>query len=108
MISCALHHIAAERLPHRLMAEAHAEASADRPAPCASSSRQMPASFGVHGPGDRITAFGFFFSASRDAERIIAHDFGAHAEILDVMDEVVDEAVVIIDDEDHGRASWRM
>ena len=51
-------HLAAEDLADRLMAEANAE---QRHLPAAAfpiSSRQMPASFGVHGPGDSTIASG--------------------------------------------------
>ena len=47
----------AERLADRLVAETDAE-DRDLPAAAAIRSRQMPASFGVHGPGDSTIASG--------------------------------------------------
>ena len=68
----------------------------------------MPASFGVHGPGDRMIACGLFFSACSALIASLRTTSVASAEVLDVVDEVVDEAVVIIDDQDHGVVSMHL
>ena len=52
------HDRAAECLAHRLMAEAHAQAAAACPSAAGSIRREMPASVGVHGPGEMITRSG--------------------------------------------------
>ena len=62
----------------------------------------MPASFGVQGPGDSTIAFGFSFERRRNRDLVVAHDLGHRAKLAQVVDEVVGEAVVVIDQEEHG------
>ena len=64
-------------------------------------SRQMPASFGVHGPGERTMAFGFFLRASAAVSLSLPHNFAGGAQLTEEMHEVVGEAVVVIDQKEH-------
>ena len=53
---CARHDATAERLPDRLVAEADAEDRDLARRSAGSAAREMPASFGVHGPGEMTIA----------------------------------------------------
>ena len=64
-------------------------------------SRQMPASLGVHGPGDSTIASGSRASDVIDADLIIAMDIDLRPQAAQVMDEVEGEAVIVVDQQDH-------
>ncbi len=70
-------------------------------------STDIPASFGVHGPGETTTrSYGWPSSSSTGAAslRIVT---GLGAELAEVLHEVVGERVVVVDDQDpHGQSSW--
>src|SRR5690349_4895607 len=53
--------------------------------------------------GRQYKRAGFLFQRIIHAQRVIAYDVRFHAEILDVVDKIVNETVVIIDEEDHAR-----
>ena len=57
----------------------------------------MPASFGVHGPGDSTMASGFRASASGSGQLVVALDDDLFPQLAQVVEEVVGEAVVVID-----------
>ena len=57
---------------------------------------------GGPGPGESRTASGSRASASSTVERVVAVDDRLGAELTEVLDEVVDEAVVVVDDEHPG------
>ena len=65
-------------------------------------SRQMPASFGVQGPGDKHDRVG---PARHDFVRghlVVATHRHLRAQPTQIMDQVEGEAVVIVDQDDHG------
>ena len=97
------HDVAAERLADRLMAEADAEDRNGSARPCSIRSRQMPASFGVQGPGDSTIASGFAAEHVLDRDLVVAMHGHVRPEPAQIMDEVEGEAVVIVDQHDHGR-----
>ena len=57
----------------------------------------MPASLGVQGPGDSTMPSGRRPSASADGDLVVAPDHHLRAKLPEIMEEVVGEAVVIID-----------
>ena len=61
------------------------------------SSRQMPASLGVQGPGESTMRLGFIVDDIGDADLVVAEDLAGRTELAQVVDEVVGEAVVVID-----------
>ena len=63
---------------------------------------QIPASLGVQGPGDRTMPAGFRAMRLVDRDLVVAMHDAARAEIAQEVDEVVGEAVVVIDQEKHG------
>ena len=65
----------------------------------------MPASFGVHGPGDSTIASGLRASASATVSLSLRHDLAARADVAQEVDEVEGESVVVVDEQDHGGAS---
>ena len=98
-------HLAAECLTDRLMAETDAQHRDSCPAAAVIRSRQMPASFGVQGPGDSTIASGWRASASATLS-LSLRDTSQRAPTsprkwtrLKVKD------VVVVDQEDHGGAS---
>ena len=95
----------AERLGDRLVAEADAEERAvPRRAPRARRRSSTPAAAGVPGPGESSTASysAMHGGARHPREGVVAHDLGLGAELQQVAVERVDEAVVVVDDEDAG------
>ncbi len=64
-------------------------------------SRQTPASLGVQGPGDSTSALGFFFRISSVDELVVANDLALRAKLAQIMDEIVGEAIVVIDEDEH-------
>ena len=65
------------------------------------SSRQMPASLGVHGPGDSTMPFGFRAITSATAILSLRNTAALPAKLAQVVDEIVGEAVVVIDQDQH-------
>ena len=64
-------------------------------------SRQMPASFGVHGPGDSTMAWGLAERTWPTLDLVVAVNHGLGAEIAQVVHEIPGEAVVVVDEDDH-------
>ena len=62
----------------------------------------MPASFGVHGPGDSTIASGFFASTSSAVILSLRILRTSRTQLAQEVDEVVGEAVVVIDEDEHG------
>ena len=64
---------------------------------------EIPASLGVHGPGDTTTRSGARASSSSTDGAVVAHHLQLAAELAQVLDQVVGEGVVVVDDQDvHG------
>ncbi len=57
----------------------------------------MPASFGVHGPGEITIAVGRARADRVDGDRVVALDRDLGAELAEVLGEVVGERVVVVD-----------
>ena len=64
----------------------------------------MPASVGVHGPGEMITRSGLRLEDLVDRDLIVAKDLDVERRIdlAQPLHEVVGERIVVVDDEDHG------
>ena len=62
----------------------------------------MPASLGVHGPGETTTRSGCALEQLVDGGDVVAHDVQLRAQLAEELDEVVGERVVVVDDEDGG------
>ncbi len=62
----------------------------------------MPASFGVQGPGEMTIASGRIATTSSTLTLSFRRTVTLGAQLAQEMDEVVGEAVVVIDDEDHS------
>ena len=62
----------------------------------------MPASFGVQGPGESTIASGSAASTSVDRDLVVAMHGHLRPEPAQVVDEVEGEAVVVVDQQDHG------
>ena len=60
----------------------------------------MPASFGVHGPGESTMASGSSRERLVDADLVVAPHRHVGAELAEIMDEIEGEAVVIVDQRD--------
>ena len=73
------------------------------PASARTSSRLIPASSGVPGPGEITMRSGRSASASSTLERVVAHHLHLGAQLAQVLDEVEGERVVVVDEEDHAR-----
>ena len=99
------HDLAAERLADRLMAEADAEDRDRRPTPCSIRSRQMPASFGVQGPGESTIASGSRGEHLVDRDLVVAMHDDVRPQPAQIVDEVEGEAVVVVDQRDWIMAS---
>ena len=66
----------------------------------------MPASFGVHGPGEITIAPGARARDRVDRDRVVALDADVRAELAEVLREVVGERVVVVDQQElHDAAS---
>ena len=65
------------------------------------SGTEMPASLGVHGPGEMTICSGAHASICSSVERVVAMDMHVRAELAQVLDEVVGEAVVVVDHQEH-------
>jgi hypothetical protein len=98
------HHAAAEMLADRLVPEADAEqraplrrAGGDQIERDAGLVRRA----GAGRDQERLRARG---QRLGHGDRVVAHDLDRHAQLLEIMDEVPGEAVIIVEDEDHGRA----
>ena len=61
----------------------------------------MPASFGVHGPGGEYDRPGLGREHLVGRDLVVAVDLARRAELAQVVDEVVREAVVVIDQDQH-------
>ena len=65
----------------------------------------MPASLGVHGPGETTTRSKPPLEQLVDRGAVVAHDLELAPQLAQVLDEVVGERVVVVDDEDlHGQS----
>ena len=71
-------------------------------AQAATRSRLIPASLGVHGPGEIRIAVGAGRQRVGRRQRVVALDPHLGAQLHQVMDQVPGEAVVIVDDQDGG------
>ncbi len=72
-------------------------------------SQEMPASFGVQGPGEMTDALGLERRDFVEGDFVVALHQHLRAEFAEVLDEVVGEGVVVIEDEEHGeRVSWNL
>ena len=65
----------------------------------------MPASFGVQGPGDSTIASGFAAITSSTRDLVVAMHGDLRAQPAEIVDEVEGEAVVVVDQDDHGAGS---
>ena len=66
------------------------------------SSRQMPASLGVQGPGDSTMPLGFSAMTPATRDLVVAErPAHARAQLAQEVDEIVGEAVVVIDQDEH-------
>ena len=72
-----------------------------RPAAARTSGTEMPASRGVQGPGEITIASGRSCERGLDAQGIVPVDYRLGAQLAGVLDEVVGEAVVVVEDEEH-------
>ncbi len=69
-------------------------------------STEMPASSGVHGPGETTTRSEPPASSSSTAAASLRTVSSSHAELAQVLDEVVGERVVVVDHQDpHGHSA---
>src|SRR5690606_19900236 len=95
-------HLAAERDPDRLMAEADAE---DRELAREASDRLDRDARVLRSTRPRRDdeAARSVRSDAVDVDRVVPNDAGARTELADELDEVVGERVVVVDDEDHLR-----
>ena len=57
----------------------------------------MPASFGVHGPGEITIRSGLNFSISRNRNLIVPEYPYIRAKLSQVLDEVIGKRIIIID-----------
>ena len=64
----------------------------------------MPASFGVHGPGEMTMCSGLPRRHLFQRDRIVAVHVHVRAQLAEVLDEVVGEAVVVVDQQQHVAA----
>ncbi len=60
----------------------------------------MPASRGVHGPGEMTIAAGLDRPRAGDVDRVVAPDDHFGAEFAEVLHQVVGERIVIVDHEE--------
>jgi hypothetical protein len=96
------HHLAAEYLPDRLVAEADAE---HRQLGLGRRLDEVHADTGLVGRAGawrEHDGAGFERQRLLDADLVVAVNGAARAEIAQEVDEVVGEAVVVIDEEEHG------
>ena len=63
----------------------------------------MPASLGVQGPGDSTMPLGFELQHLGDRDLVVAEHLAAAPELAQEVDEVIGEAVVVIDQDEHGK-----
>ena len=66
---------------------------------------EIPASFGVHGPGEMMRPVVPHREDRIDVDPVVALDLDLVAELFDIARDVEDEGIVVVDDEDHGAAS---
>ena len=66
------------------------------------SGTEMPASFGVHGPGEITICSGSHAAISVERDRVVAMHVDVGAELAQILDEVPGEAVVVVDHQQHG------
>ena len=65
------------------------------------SGTEMPASFGVHGPGEMTMCSRIQRLDVVERDLVVAHDLHVRAELAQVLDEVLGEAVVVVDHQQH-------
>ncbi len=63
--------------------------------------QEMPASLGVHGPGEITIFSGRSASISSKRDFVVAKDFHVRAELAEIVVQVVGERIVIVDQENH-------
>ena len=73
-----------------------------RPVKPRMTSTEMPASLGLHGPGEMTIRSRRERGDLVDGERVVAIDAHVLAQLAEVLDEVVGERVVVIDHQQHG------
>ena len=66
-------------------------------------SRQMPASFGVQGPGESTMASGSAAITSSRCDLVVAMHDDLRPQSTEIVEQVEGEAVVIVDQNDHAR-----
>ena len=102
------HHLAAERLRRSPDGRGTRRAAGRLPANARISSSVMPASSGVHGPGEiRMPSGARALDTRRRRSRRCGTTSTSRPELAEVLHEVVGERVVVVDDEDHGCAGNR-
>ena len=65
----------------------------------------MPASCGVHGPGEITMRSGWSSSISLTRDLVVAAHHDLFAQFAQVLHQVVGERVVVVENEDHGSGS---
>ncbi len=65
-------------------------------------SRLMPASLGVQGPGEITMCDGARVGDLRGRDLVVAHDANVLPHLAQVLDQVVGEGVVVVDHQQHG------
>ena len=98
-------HVAAVGLADALVAQAHAEDRRRRAPSRSITSSDTPASFGVHGPGEITMRSGASAVDLVHRQLVVAHHLHLGAQRLQVLHEVVGEAVVVVDHQQHGISS---
>ena len=66
----------------------------------------MPASFGVHGPGESTIASGSARDDGRAGDLVVAVHADLGAQFTEIVHQVEGETVVIVDQDDHARTSF--
>ncbi len=79
----------------------HTPSIGSLPAKYLMASREMPASVGVHGPGETTMRSGFRASISATGQLIVAHDLDFGTELAQVLHNVVGKGIVVIDHQQH-------
>jgi hypothetical protein len=100
-------HVAAEDLTDALVAEADAEHGTPLEPKYSIASNEIPASSGRPGPGETRSPSGEKLEAV-EVELVVSNDDRLGAELAQILHEVVDEAVVVVDDENTGSHGPRL
>ena len=94
------HHVGTVDVPDRLVTEAHTEQWCSDGRECSDRFADDPARLWPTRPGRQQHRVGCQRDRVVDRELIVAHDDRIGAELPEVLHQVVDEAVVAVDDED--------